>query len=125
MWQKCALIALAGAAGTLARFGLAGLVQRLGGIAFPWGTWTVNLLGCFAFGVVWTLAEERLLISGQTRFIVLTGFMGAFTTFSTFAFETADLMRDGSWCLAAGNVLGQNVLGIAGVLLGLAVGRLL
>jgi CrcB protein len=125
MWQKCALIALAGAAGTLARYGLSGLVQRWGGIAFPWGTWSVNLLGCFAFGMVWTLAEDRLIISGETRFIVLTGFMGAFTTFSTFAYETADLLRDGSWYLAAGNVLGQNVLGIAGVLLGLATGRLL
>lgn len=125
MWQKYALIALAGAAGTLARYGLSGLVQRLGGIAFPWGTWTVNLVGCFAFGVIWSLAEDRVLISGETRFIVLTGFMGAFTTFSTFAFETAEMLHEGSWLLAAGNVLGQNLLGIAGVLLGLAVSRLL
>ncbi len=92
-------LCFAGAAGTLARYGLAGLMQRLLGESFPWGTLTVNALGCFLFGVVWMLAEDRLVISGQTRFVILTGFMGAFTTFSTFAFETAALRAtpNGRW----------------------------
>jgi CrcB protein len=119
------LIALAGSVGTLARFGLQGLVQRLCGDAFPWGTLVVNTVGCFLFGFVWPLAEERLLISGQTRLIILTGFMGAFTTFSTFAFETSQQLIESQWLYAAGNVAGQVILGMFCLFLGLALGRLL
>ena len=119
------LLAVAGGLGAVARFGLSGLVQRLGGDRFAWGTLSVNLLGCFLFGLIWTLAEDRLVISGSTRFLVLTGFMGAFTTFSTFAFETCGYLDDGQWRLAMINVLAQNGLGIVGVLLGMAAGRLL
>lgn len=123
LWQKLLLLAAAGAAGTLARFGLSGLVQRLGPTDFPWGTFAVNALGCLLFGVVWSLAEERLVISGATRLVVLVGFMGAFTTFSTFAFETVQLLDDSQWLAAAGNLLLQNVAGVALVLLGIALGR--
>jgi CrcB protein len=98
-------------------------VQRLHDSGFPWGTLAVNTLGCFLFGVVWSLAEERLVISGETRLVVLIGFMGAFTTFSTYAFETGAMLRDAEWWLAAGNVLSQNLLGIAGFFLGGALGR--
>ena len=115
----------AGGLGALARYGLGGLVQRLCGSEFPFGTIVVNLVGCLAFGFVWSLADERLLISGETRFIILTGFMGAFTTFSTFAFETSGLLRDAEWWYAAGNVLGHNVLGVVSVIGGMALGKLL
>lgn len=125
LWQKILLLAVAGAAGTLARFGLAGLVQRIApGSEFPWGTLAVNAAGCLLFGVVWSLAEERLIISGATRAIVLVGFMGAFTTFSTFAFETGQMLDDSQWLAAAGNLLVQNVAGVALVLLGIAVGKI-
>jgi CrcB protein len=123
MWQKILWIALAGAAGTLARFGLQAAVQRIGGFTFPWGTLAVNALGCLLFGIVWQLGEERLRISGEMRFIVLVGFMGAFTTFSTFAFETANLLRGAEWWLAAANFALQNTLGIALLFLGIAIGR--
>ncbi len=115
----------AGGLGALARYALGGFVQRWSGSELPFGTIVVNLVGCLLFGFVWTLADERLLISGETRFIILTGFMGAFTTFSTFAFETSGLLRDAEWWSAAGNVLGHNVLGVAGVILGMALGKLL
>jgi CrcB protein len=117
------LLALAGAGGTLCRYGLSGIVQAWAGARFPWGTLVVNLLGCFLFALVWGLAEERLVISGQTRFILLTGFMGAFTTFSTFAFETGEFLRDSQWVLAACNVAASNVLGVAGIFLGFAIHR--
>ena len=123
--SRFAWLAVLGAAGTPARYGLGGLVQRLHAGAFPWGTLAVNALGCFLFGLVWTLAEERLLISGETRAIVLIGFMGAFTTFSTFAFETGAMLRDTEWLLAAGNLLLQNGLGIGFFFLGVALGRAL
>lgn len=123
MGKELFWLALAGAAGTLARYGLTGLVQWLAGEKFPWGTLAVNVFGCILFGLVWTLAEERLLISGQTRFIVLTGFMGAFTTFSTFGFETGEFLRDSQWLAAAGNLVVNNGAGILGVFLGFALGR--
>ena len=72
---------------------LSGLVQRLAGERFPLGTMAVNLLGCLLFGFVWGYLEGRVGLSPQTRTIVLTGFMGAFTTFSTYAFETVTLVR--------------------------------
>jgi len=122
---KLLLIALAGALGSLCRYGLGGVVQRLGGADFPWATLAVNLLGCFLFGAVWTAATERGLLGAETRLIILTGFMGAFTTFSTFGFETVQLARDGQWLLAGTNVLVQVVLGAIGVLLGFGAGRLI
>ncbi len=123
MLKELALLALAGAIGALARYGLSGVVQHLCGERFAWGTLAVNALGCFLFGLVWTLADDRLIISGHTRFILLTGFMGAFTTFSTFAFETTNYIHDSQWSLAAANLAGQNLLGLTCVLLGLAAGR--
>lgn len=124
MWHTLLWVGVAGAFGTLCRYGVSAAVQKLCGPAFPWGTFAVNAAGCFLFGVVWALAEERLVISGQTRFVILTGFMGAFTTFSTFAFETGQFLRDAQWLSAAANVAGQNVLGVACVFLGLTASRL-
>ncbi len=123
MWKELCWLGLAGAAGTLSRFTVAGLLQSLAGERFPAGTLAVNLIGCFLFGLIWSLADERLIISGHTRFIILTGFMGAFTTFSTFGFETAELLRRAEWWQAAGNMLINNAGGIAGVFLGWGAGR--
>ena len=125
MAKELSLIALAGALGTLARYGLSALVYGIMGQKFPWGTLAVNAIGCFLFGLIWVLAEERLVISGQTRFVILTGFMGAFTTFSTFGFESAVLLRDSEWMLATLNVVGHIALGIICVFAGFAAGRLI
>lgn len=124
-YQKLALLALAGGLGSLSRYGLAGAVQRMAGSAFPWGTATVNVLGCFLFGLLWALGETRLGLSGEVRAIVLTGFMGAFTTFSTYIFETRGLAADAQYLPALLNVLGQTLVGFACMLGGLAAGRAL
>lgn len=123
--QKILWIALAGAFGNIARFGLSGFVQRATGAGFPMGTLAVNVLGCFLFGAVWSLAESRAGISAEVRTVVLIGFMGAFTTFSSFAFETAQMVRDSQWLFAFGNILAQNLVGIACLFLGLSAGRML
>lgn len=122
--MKIFLIAAAGAAGTLARYWLGGAVQRLYGGTFPWGTFAVNMFGCFLFGIIWSLAEERLVISPEARTVVLIGFMGAFTTFSSFVFETNALIRDAEWMLAIGNLALQNITGIIFLILGIALGRM-
>ena len=116
-------LALAGGLGTLLRYGLSSLVQRHAGLAFPWGTLVVNLAGCFLFGLLWSLFESRWAVSRELRTVVLVGFLGGFTTFSSFAFEAAGLLEQGAWRAALGHLLGQNVLGVALVFLGLAVGR--
>ena len=121
--NRILFIALAGALGALARYGLSGLVQRLTGPSFPWGTAVVNLTGCFLFGLVWIWFTERTSLPGDLRIIVLTGFMGAFTTFSTFVFETGGLIQDGQWLAAGANLIFQNLVGLTALFAGSALGR--
>lgn len=124
MIQKLALLSIAGAMGTLSRYGLTGLVHRINGVSFPWGTVVVNLTGCFFAGFLWTLFENRWALSGEARITVLVGFMGAFTTFSAFILETGQLLRSAEWLYAAGNLLLQNSLGLVALFLGILLGRM-
>jgi CrcB protein len=123
--QKILLIGLAGGLGALARYGLSGLVLRATGSGLSCGTLVVNLLGCFLFGLVWALAAERMLVSPETRTIVLVGFLGSFTTLSTFVFESHALLAEARWLLGLGNILVMNVAGLGVFVLGLALGRIL
>ncbi len=123
--QKLLLIAVAGSLGALARYGLAGLVQRWTDSMFPWGTVSVNIIGCLLFGVLWVAMEERFSFSPDSRAIVLTGFLGAFTTFSTYMFETQQLLEDSQYLAALGNFGLQNAAGLAAVIVGLSLGRLI
>lgn len=116
---------LAGGCGVLARYWISGVVQRAMGSGFPWGTMIENISGCVIFGLVWTLAEERMLINAEMRTVILTGFVGAYTTFSTFAFETTALLRDAQWVSAIANLTAHNILGLVGIAAGMALGRLL
>ena len=121
--QKIFLLALAGGLGSLSRFGLSGLAHRVLGRSFPYGTAVVNVLGCFLFGLVWGALENRAGLSPQVRVIVLTGFMGAFTTFSTYIFETMAFLQHSQWLMAMLNLVGQNVIGLAFIFLGLSLGK--
>lgn len=121
--HKILLLALAGAGGTLARYWLSGAVQGVMGRDFPWGTAAVNLLGCLLFGLFWVLADERQLLRAEFRLVILVGFMGAFTTFSSLIFETGELLRGTQWAYAALNLMGQNLLGFAAFHIGAALGR--
>ncbi len=124
MATKLLLLAVAGGLGTLSRYGCAVLVQRLAPGPFPWHTFAVNMTGCFLFGAFFAVAVEKWGWDGDSRIIVLTGFMGAFTTFSTFAFETAGLFRENQYALAILNLTAQNTLGVAALFLGLAMARI-
>ena len=124
MLEKLGLIALAGAVGTLARYWLSGVVYDLFGRDFPWGTAAVNILGCFLFGLVWELGEDRMLMRTEARVVFLTGFMGAFTTFSTFIFESGGFLEDGRYLPALANVAFQTIVGFAALFGGLMLGRL-
>ena len=123
MIERIVLLSVAGAAGTLLRYALAGLVHRFAGVGFPWGTLAVNISGCFLAGLVWTLFENRWPLAGQTRIVVMVGFMGAFTTFSSYILETGQLMRSTEWVFAAGNFMLQNGIGLLALLGGVSIGR--
>jgi CrcB protein len=123
MWQKLLILSLGGATGTLARYGLSGLTNRWLGGDFPWGTFAVNALGCLLFGMIAAMADGRITISAEARLLILTGFIGAFTTYSTFAFESSQMLRESQWLLVAANVVGQNVVGLLLVLAGLKLGH--
>ncbi len=122
-FQKIMLLALAGALGTVARALVVLLTQKLTGPRFPWGTVAVNLSGCLLFGLLWTLAEERGRIGPELRTIALVGFMGAYTTFSSFVNDSVGLAQAGRTGAALFNVGLQNVLGVACFLLGAFVAR--
>lgn len=124
MFAKVLLLMIGGAGGTLARVGLVSLVGRFAPGPLPVGTLVVNGLGCFLFGLVWAVAERRMTMSQAGTVALLAGFIGAFTTFSTFAFETTHLARQTDYAWAAANVVSHNVVGVTMLLLGLAVGRM-
>ncbi|OIQ48770.1 putative fluoride ion transporter CrcB [Pseudodesulfovibrio hydrargyri] len=125
MLTKILYISLGGAAGALGRYYLSGVAQRIAGGSFPAGTFFVNMAGCLLFGAVWGFFENRLLPGSGARLLILTGFMGAFTTFSTYMFETATLVKSGQMAMAMANVVGQSVIGLVLVLAGIALGRLI
>ena len=124
MWYKLIGLGVAGACGALARYGLAGLFQRGQQMGFPWGTLTVNVLGCFLFGPIWTLTQQRFAVSPDTRTIVLVGFLGSFTTFSAFLFETDQMLEHAEWFVAGLNLAGELGLGLLAYLLGTLLGRM-
>lgn len=116
-------IAVAGALGALARYGLEGVVSNRWPGAFPWGTFVVNVTGAFALGLLFVLLSERVTIDASVRSALTIGFLGAYTTFSTLSFETYRLFEDGAVGLALANSLGSLAAGLVAVYLGMIVGR--
>jgi CrcB protein len=116
-------LAIAGALGTLARYGLEGWVSERTGAGFPWGTFVVNITGAFLLGLVFTAMTERLTLAAWVRSVVTIGFFGAYTTFSTLSFETFRLAEDGQVFLALANSLGSLAAGLVAVYGGVLLGR--
>ncbi|MBI3999157.1 MAG: fluoride efflux transporter CrcB [Candidatus Omnitrophica bacterium] len=102
---------LGGVAGTIARYLLSGAVYQVFGANFPYGTLAVNLIGCFVIGFLAALAEDKFLLGPNARLLLMAGFCGAFTTFSTFMLETANLMKDGETLRAFVNVIASVLVG--------------
>jgi len=115
------LIGVGGALGSMARYLLSTLVYRLVPSLFPFGTFVVNVVGCVLFGIIVGLAEQRFVLRPDARAFLLIGVLGGFTTFSTFAFESFELLRDGQFTSAAVNVVGQVVAGIVGLWAGFVI----
>jgi fluoride exporter len=118
-----AAIAVAGAAGALARYGIANVALRRHSHGFPWGTFLVNVSGAFALGLIITLAAQRWEISDWLRSAVTIGFLGSYTTFSTFSLDTYRLAAERELGVAAANVVGSCVAALAAVYLGIVLAR--
>lgn len=122
---KLLLIGGLGAAGALSRYGVDNWISEATRGQFPWGTLFVNVIGAFLLGVVIAATTERLLLDENWRIGLGIGFLGSFTTFSTYAYESVRLAEDSAWLLAFANVFGMIAIGLSAALLGLAVGRTL
>jgi fluoride exporter len=118
-------VALGGALGSMARFGVANAVTALTGPKFPWGTLLINIGGSFVIGWFGTLTGSRGTVSvpPDIRIFVMVGICGGFTTFSSFSLQTLELMQSGELLWAAGYILGSVVLCLLGVWLGTLLGQ--
>jgi CrcB protein len=127
---KIGLVALGSALGGLARWGMTVGAARVLGTAFPWGTLSINVLGSFTLGWLLTVLSERLTANGwgwlrpdDLRLLVAVGFTGAFTTFSTFEYESHRLFQDGNSVLGLAYLIGSVALGLSAVHFGMILAR--
>jgi CrcB protein len=118
-------ISIGGITGANARYWLSRFAVREWGAGFPYGTLIINVLGSLAVGFFMIWATERVLINPRWRLLVVVGFCGAFTTFSSYAFESMSLFERGQWCLMFANVVGSNLLCLTAAIGGMALARVL
>ena len=118
-------ISVAAILGANLRYLLSRLAAREFGPVFPYGTLIINIVGSFIVGlfVIWT--TERVLVDPRWRLLVVVGFCGSFTTFSSYAFETMAFFKQGQWGLMLANILSNNLLCLGGALAGMALARAL
>ena len=112
------VIGIGGFVGAVARYGIAGWIGQRWGRSFPLGTFVINVSGSFLIGLLMTLMAERFTENPQWRLLLVVGFLGAYTTFSTFEYETGALLKDGEWLFAGLNVILSVIVGFAALKLG-------
>jgi fluoride exporter len=118
-------ISVAAILGANLRYLLSRVAAREFGPVFPYGTLIINILGSFIVGLFLIWTTERVLVDPRWRLLVVVGFCGSFTTFSSYAFESMSFFEQGQWGLMLANVVGNNLLCLAGALAGMALARAL
>lgn len=113
-------VAMGGALGAVGRHVLTAAINEVPTGPWKLGTLAANLIGCFLIGLIWAKADQKMQLQTPMAIALLSGFLGAFTTFSTYAFQTVSMARDGQVGWAAANLITHNVLGLAMVFVGLA-----
>ena len=116
-------VSLGGIVGACARYFLSRFTAKMLGTSFPWGTLFINISGSFVLGLFLVYTTERVFVDPRWRLLVAIGFCGAYTTFSSYAYESMVYFQQGNWMLFAGNVLANNVLCLAAVLAAAALVR--
>lgn len=116
---------LGGVIGTVSRYLLSGAVYKAFGTTFPYGTFTVNILGCFLVGLFASLMDEKIVLNTNLRLLFMVGFCGAFTTFSTLIYESYNLIKDGDSLRALLNIVLSVIIGFIVFKLGITIGDLL
>ena len=119
------LIGLGGFAGAVSRYLVDGVVAERTGGSFPWGTLAVNASGTFLLGLLFAMATERAILPAEIRGPLMIGYLGAYTTFSTYLLESWRLVEGGAWGLALVNLGGSIAVGVVAVVAGLTIGRML
>lgn len=112
------IIGIGGFIGAVTRYEVAIWIGQRWGRSFPLGTFVINVTGSFLIGLLMTLMTERFTENPQWRLLLVVGFLGAYTTFSTFEYETGALLTDGEWLYAAVNVIGSVFVGFTALKLG-------
>lgn len=123
--REVLFLAVAGALGTLSRYALSGIAQRITEIGFPFGTLSVNILGSVLIGFIMQVGLNTGIIPHSARMILTVGFLGAFTTFSTFAYETVRYLEVGERLSGAINIAANVGLSVLAILLGMLLGRVI
>ena len=117
------LVAVFGAVGATSRYAIDGMVYDVWSGRFPLGTFLINVAGSFALGILVAVTTERMLLSPNWRFALGIGFLSAFTTFSTYTYDTIRLAESNQWGLALLNAFGSLAVGLLAAFVGLKVGR--
>ncbi|MFO7713800.1 fluoride efflux transporter CrcB [Desulfosarcina sp.] len=122
--KKIALVMCGGSLGAASRYGIGLLSARAWGPQFPWGTLLANLIGCFFIGLLFALADRVRLLTPDMRLLLITGYLGALTTFSSFSLETVNAGRAGLALEPLANILVNNIGGLALTVIGMRLGGL-
>jgi CrcB protein len=121
--EKFLIISAGAILGANARYWIGDWAAKKIGTSFPYGTFIINFTGSLLIGFFLTLATERLIIDPRWRLLIAVGFLGAYTTFSTYAYESFNLIINGQWLEGAINIFGSTVLGVLAVGLGVYLGK--
>jgi CrcB protein len=123
--EKFLLISIGAILGANARYWLGDWITRKWGVSFPLGTLLINLTGSFLLGLFLTMATERFMIDPRWRLMLAVGFLGAYTTFSTYTYESFSLLSTGQWIMGLLDIFGSTIVGLVAVGAGVYLGKLL
>jgi len=123
--QKLLILAVASIAGGFSRYFLSGLIYEKFGMTFPIGTLIVNLTACFLIGFFSAIIDEKFFLGSNAKILLMTGFCGAYSTFSTYMLETSNLVKDGEITRAFTNILISTIIGFIALRIGIFVGEII
>ena len=123
--NRYVMIGIGGFLGAIARYQIAVMIQARVPAGFPWGTFVVNVSGCFIMGIVMTLLTERLIVNPEWRFLIPIGFIGAYTTFSTFAYELFQANTEGAWLVGGAYLAASVIAGYVALWAGVVLSRVI